>query len=390
MVSSIKNEARDAKRLRRSRRVRVRGIVVGVMSIVAAGVFVIWVSDRGRVDQAYAQAINTTVMLSSQALETVFGADGLGGIGQGARGISVYVGELDAWVFVDEFPETLPERVVVLVHGLDEPGGIWDQLAPALADDGHMVVRFDYANDQPINRSSSDLERSIKGLGELGVGRVDFVCHSMGGLVSRAMMTGDAYQGDGLGVVVERYVTIGTPHGGSPWARLRAVAEIHEQVQRWASSDDLKARHLLGFVNDGVGDAGVDLLPGSDFLNELNRRALPKDVRITCIVGRMTPEPKTKFGALFANGLLRDLVGDGDAKMIQGEIEKLAGEFGDGVVPMSSAVLEGVEDVVILEANHRSMIRNVEIGELIREMGSLPASAEPEGIAIVLNRLRRE
>ena len=147
---------------------------------------------------------------------------------------------------------------------------------------------------------------------------------------------------------------------------------------------------LLGFVNDGVGDAGVDLLPGSEFLVALNSRPLPRDVRVTCIVGRMTPEPRSGLGSLFADDVLNDLVGKGDADLIQGQVEKIASEFGDGVVPMSSAILEGIEDVVILEANHRSMIRNVEIGELIREIGSLPASNAPEGIAIVLDRLRRD
>tara|TARA_R110002073_G_scaffold118918_1_gene258537 strand:+ start:424558 stop:425730 length:1173 start_codon:yes stop_codon:yes gene_type:complete len=390
-MSNRVNQLKAEKKANRSRRLRVRAIVVCLMVIVAITVFIIWLSDRGRVDKAYAQGVNATVMLSSQMIDRVFGVDGLGGVETGPRGIRVYVQEHDAWVSIDEYPQGLPSHVVVLIHGLDEPGGIWDQLAPALAQDGHEVVRFDYANDQPIVRSSDSLAISLADLGSKGVHSVDFVCHSMGGLVARDVMT--RKDGDGivdLGVAVERYVTIGTPHGGSPWARLRAVAEIHEQVQRWASSDDLKMSRLLGFVNDGVGDAGVDLLPGSEFLVALNSRPLPRDVRVTCIVGRMTPEPRSGLGSLFADDVLNDLVGKGDADLIQGQVEKIASEFGDGVVPMSSAVLEGIEDVVILEANHRSMIRNVEIGELIREIGSLPASEAPEGIAIVLDRLRRD
>jgi hypothetical protein len=38
-------------------------------------------------------------------------------------------------------PERTPARLVLLVHGMDEPGGIWDDLAPALAAAGHAVAR---------------------------------------------------------------------------------------------------------------------------------------------------------------------------------------------------------------------------------------------------------
>ena len=45
-------------------------------------------------------------------------------------------------------------RSLVLIHGLDEPGDIWDDLAPALTAAGHAVWEYRYPNDQGIERSA--------------------------------------------------------------------------------------------------------------------------------------------------------------------------------------------------------------------------------------------
>ena len=344
-------------------------------------------SNRQRIEQAYSDGISAAIAVSTQAITTVFGEDGLGGVEQAWLGLRVYEPELDAWVVIADFDDThgsLDERVVVLVHGLDEPGGIWDELAPALAGDGHMVVRFEYANDQAIALSGKSFVESLDKLSTQGVSRMDLVCHSMGGLVAREAITREGF-GDQK-IVVERLVTIGTPHGGSPWARLRAVSELREQVQRWVESDDLDPKRLMGFARDGVGQAGADLLPGSDFLVELDGRAMPAGVRVTCIVGRMVAQQGSDLGSILAAGALGELIGDRDAGVIVGEFEKLSKELGDGVVPVSSAVLAGVDDVVILQANHRSMVRSVEMGQI----GQMINPGEPPAIVVVLDRLKRD
>ena len=105
---------------------------------------------------------------------------------------------------------------MVLVHGLDEPGGIWDQLAPALYQDGHTVLRFDYRNDQAIVRSGDALGDSLRALRRDGISDLDLVCHSMGGLVARELLSRDEYRE--IGLRVRTMVTLGTPHHGSPWA----------------------------------------------------------------------------------------------------------------------------------------------------------------------------
>ena len=378
-----------------------RNLMISVV-LVAVGLGAILIgnsrANRVRLERAYAEGVGSAMGLFTQTLTGVFGENGLGSVEQGWLGVRVYNPDVNAWIEIDgldgsdgidePIAEDTNGRVVMLVHGLDEPGGIWDQLTPALVGAGHTVVRFEYPNDQLIAKSADELLASLDGLSALGVTRMDLVCHSMGGLVSRDAMTRDDFSSHGI--VIERYVTIGTPHAGSPWARMQAVSEMREQVQRWIESDDMDPKRLMSFVNDGTGQAGRDLLPGSEFLTELNSRPMPDGVVSTCIVGRATRANGEGLDSILTNTWLSDLVGGADAGVIQNEIEKLKGELGDGVVPMSSAVLDEVEDVVILQANHRGLIRNVELGQAMRELGGMQPGEEPPGIAVVLDRLHRD
>ena len=43
---------------------------------------------------------------------------------------------------------------VVLIHGLDDPGQVWQNLAPALAKEKFNVWRMHYPNDQPVVESA--------------------------------------------------------------------------------------------------------------------------------------------------------------------------------------------------------------------------------------------
>lgn len=48
----------------------------------------------------------------------------------------------------------LPKPVVLLIHGLDEPGRVWLNLAPVLDDKGYTVMFMSYPNDQKIRASA--------------------------------------------------------------------------------------------------------------------------------------------------------------------------------------------------------------------------------------------
>lgn len=290
--------------------------------------------------------------------------------------------------------QSAPERIVLLVHGLDEPGSIWDDLTPALRDAGYDVARFDYPNDQPIADSGDLLGAALRDLKARGVKRVDLVGHSMGGLIARDVLTREGlYAGRARGhddlPDVPRLITVGTPNAGSPWAKLRAIAEIREQAERFFSDPARDWRGLLGYLGDGMGEAGDDLLPGSAYLAGLNARPLPRDVAITIIAGRMAPVQNEDLAWLAESWLLKRLVGREDAEKLAEGIHDLSTQLGDGVVPVASTPLRGVEDVVLLEgANHRTMLRASRLIDGARGLvGEAPSS--PEAIPVILDRLAR-
>ncbi len=368
---------------------RAQRWIVCALMVVVMGAVAIWlVRDTEPVERARAQAIARFVESVSTGLaETAMDVRSDERVTW--RGVRVYDATNDAWNVLEPDAE-LGEHAVVLVHGLDEPGGIWDELAPALAGEGHNVLRFDYANDQAIVKSADALEQALTDLRSRGVDEIDLVCHSMGGLVSRDAISRAGYVD--RGARVRTMVTLGTPHQGSPWARMRSIAEAREQVQRWAESDDLDPKRLLGYFNDGDGQAGIDLMPGSAFFDQLNERSIPRGVHVVCVVGR-TDTPNTLVGTLSnasARDLLRDVVGDAQSKRIMGQIDALGSELGDGVVPVSSAVMDGATDIVVVAANHRGMIRTIELEERVRAGANLPDAAEPPAIQIVLDRVRRD
>jgi pimeloyl-ACP methyl ester carboxylesterase len=275
----------------------------------------------------------------------------------------------------------LPEQVVLLVHGLDEPGDLWRSLAPALRDVGVPTVRFDYPNDQGVMLSSTYLASLLPELRQRGAKQLLIVAHSMGGLVAREYVTNPTHDyreklRDGLVPRIRTLVMIGTPNHGSPLARFRAVAELREQWSRLLHGDG----ELLGAFEDGNGEAGRDLLPDSEFLKQLNARELPRDIRHSIIAGIVSPLGKADLDQAAGNWR-RGLPGvlHGTADQIGRQLTDVADGMGDGVVSLASTKLDGVDDHVTVHANHITMIR-----------GTGRAGHEsPPSVAVVLERVRR-
>lgn len=283
-----------------------------------------------------------------------------------ATGVTFYTD--DGWAALDPATQTQPTSLVLLIHGLDEPGGIWDALAPALADAGHQVARFDYPNDQPVRASADTFADALRALHQSGVRETTIIAHSMGGLVTRDVLTRSALN-EPLGVHVPLLITLGTPHLGSPWARWQPIAEAREQIQRWAESDTLDPMLLFGWNADGMGEAGQDLAIGSPFLIELNSRPHPASTRVACVV------------AVIPNIPLGTPIDD---------IPEYARALGDGVVPADSAAFEHADSVHLVRANHRSMVRPVELGEWLRSAFSSKPPPTPPAIPIVLELLETQ
>ncbi len=284
--------------------------------------------------------------------------------------------------------EEMPERVIVLIHGLDDPGWMWRNVIPALRSADYVVARFEYPNDGPIAEAADLLAFWLMRLRNSGAQRVDIVAHSMGGLVTRDVLTRKAlYAGDGTGgerfPAVDRLVMCGTPNHGSKMVRLRAVSEIKEQISKVISGQG----SWMGGLSDGSGEAAVDLMPGSDFLRRLNSRPLARHTEYAIIAGRMSPVEqkdvsrlgrRVRDAASSANApkWLRDLIASTDEQANE-LLSELVRDVGDGCVTIDSARLDGVDDFAIVQANHVSMIVNL----------TQASNRVPPAIPILLDRL---
>jgi|GEM_PF-316886 len=290
---------------------------------------------------------------------------------------------VDSQTRISPTSQTVTPHVVILVHGLDEPGQIWNATIPALQQEGYTVCELTYPNDQGIDESAVFLYDQLKTLHTLGVRNVDLVAHSMGGLVSRELLTHPKmYAGDGAGPgtgaqglpAIDRLIMIGTPNHGSEIARIRVASEWREQISRMLSGDGL----LFGGVFDGAGEAGIDLLPESDFLVALNSRPLPTNVHISIVAGIASPVSDERLDSL--SETLTNLVGEEQSQTVQDIRDLLttvSDGIGDGCVSLKSASLEGVDDFTVVNDNHITMLGNLING----------SQRIPPAVPIILDRL---
>jgi pimeloyl-ACP methyl ester carboxylesterase len=224
------------------------------------------------------------------------------------------------------------EERVILVHGLDDPGIIWQNLAPILTENGYRVLVMTYPNDQAIAASTRFFFEQMHLLAIKDSRAVCVVAHSMGGLVVRDMLTSPVYDyakaaAAGDVPAVWQFIMVGTPNHGTQMARLRIFTEIRDQIFHLFKP----GTHWLHCLLDGTGAAGIDLLPKSRFLSQLNQRPLPKDTPMHAIAGVITPWS-----------------GKGTVKNF----------LGDGLVSVNSVSLQHVQ-LIRVKGSHFTMIRNI-------------------------------
>lgn len=276
----------------------------------------------------------------------------------------------DKWVICEEFAPS----AVVLVHGLDEPGLIWNDLAGELHDsEAQILLRFVYPNDQSPKKSAGLFLSEFRRLRSGGCQGVSIVAHSMGGLVSYDALTRPEFlDGRETYPQVQRLITVGTPWSGSWAARFRFVSEGVDQIVRLLNDDS-----GAGFREDGDGEAGEDLLPGSQYIEELQKRKLNPDIPLTVIYGVLAKKINGFNGK------------DDDSKtalqiwqkLLGGTFEKLESRAGDGVVPLDSArATPAPARLIALPGDHISLLRN---------QNPLNKSSIPPAVPVILNLLNR-
>ena len=104
-------------------------------------------------------------------------------------------------------------RVVIVVHGIIRSSKSFSRMRVALEREGYTVIGFDYPSTQVTIRDSADyLRRVVEGLTEAS--EINFVVHSMGGLIVRT------YLQQGTDPRIRRMVMLGVPNQGANMANI--------------------------------------------------------------------------------------------------------------------------------------------------------------------------
>jgi pimeloyl-ACP methyl ester carboxylesterase len=272
-------------------------------------------------------------------------------------------------------------KSVVLIHGLDDPGQVWQNLAPELVKEDYNVWLMHYPNDQPVVESARLFCEKLQELKQQGISRISIVAHSMGGLVSREMLTSPGIEYNkiakkGRAPEVIALIMVGTPNHGSQLARLRIFTEMRDQLTRLAKGE----ASWLGGILDGAGEAKIDLLPGSRFLTELNARPHPQGVDMLIIAGVTSPWSESDINRWVSD--VRQKVPEDRQKWVDEfgrNMIALTHGLGDGLVTVESTRLDGVPHRTV-GGTHLSMIRNITTG----------SRRIPPAVPIIVDQLKKQ
>jgi len=304
----------------------------------------------------------------------------------------------------------MPNRAILLVHaGVgdgEEWSNVWEDLLPALCEAGQMAVQFEYSRQESLPVAADGLGEALTALRAHGVDEVDLVAHSDGGLVVRDVLTRPSWyasRADGGTSLprVRRAILVGTPNHGAVLAGSTLAAEAATAATAATRRGSPPHARTLSrqVVDGGMGHAAepaldsqqvslgalahharcVALELGSDspYLAELNARPLPAGVALTIIAGRSLGRDAERERAIPSHSGARRAPrpARGDAAGEPGSPASAGGWLGDGLVTLDSAMLPGVQDVVVLPGGHRSLLVKRRAGEV------------PPAVPVILERL---
>jgi pimeloyl-ACP methyl ester carboxylesterase len=251
-------------------------------------------------------------------------------------------------------------KTVLFIHGLGAScDGTFGKFTTCCRRDGVQVLSFDYPNQGPVEisgkRLADDLAELSRKYPRL---KVAIVSHSMGGLVAR-----DAIELAGPAPsCITDLVTIGTPHAGSRLAEHSPMLRFAEQL--------LDRRPWTDFLADGLGEASVDLRPGSAILTRLARAERPTKIRYHVVIGKRALVDKSELPGLekefrrYADWLRLPQEEGARLGKTMGELDEIVHGLGDGAVTVKSARLGNVASERVFDMNHLELVRGVEHGQV--------------------------
>lgn len=248
--------------------------------------------------------------------------------------------------------EESPQRIVILVHGLQGSHDSLNGLMAHLSQDGFACGTFAYPNDGPIELSAQLFSHTLRQLKTPPGTHISLVTHSMGGLVSRWMIeTPEEYD-----TRIDQLIAICPPNHGSNMAYLPPGMDLHEHLH------DRPVSELPEFIFrssiDGFNEAAHDLRPQSRFLLKLNQRPRNSHVQYSILLGNSSPATAQQLDLVadrIKNWSQRSdtfrFLSSRIRKALDHPLEMTPGE-GDGAVAVVRGKLDGVSDTVVLPIDH--------------------------------------
>lgn len=261
------------------------------------------------------------------------------------------------------FPAPIdPARpLVVLIHGLDSDRADCTTVGELLRASGLQIAYFSYPGDQPIADSAALLGRCLTATRSAHPGlAIDLVAHSMGGLVAREYVESPDYTGG-----IDRMILVAPPNHGSSWARFRSLLSVQENFYLRRVDPNW---HWTWLVTEGLGEAGNELMPGSEFLERLDARPRRAGVRYTIVAGNKSNVSRVEGDCVgqiagWFPARSRGWWGLRNCyKGLQHAADRYHAETGDGDGPvaLASTKLAGVNDYVVVPADHVSLYMSVD------------------------------
>jgi pimeloyl-ACP methyl ester carboxylesterase len=261
----------------------------------------------------------------------------------------------------------LTPRLVIVLGGLQGRRRSAKRFAMAM----HQSCKIDkqyavfvYPNDGSIQSSGEVLFKLLQHIQDCAPRtRITLIAHSMGGLVARQCLESCACAtGKSRLPSVDQLVMICPPNHGSVLAQYADALEFTDAITKMKSGDQSIPVVLRSLINDGLGEACEELVPNSEFLQQLNSKPRAVGVQYTIIAGTgglITPLVRlaaaTVVDESFSRTRISRLSNASDLVLRANELltsDEFARGCGDGVVSLKSAQLPGVHEFSELDIFH--------------------------------------
>lgn len=263
--------------------------------------------------------------------------------------------------------------LAIIVHGFGSKPEEFDVAREQMREAGFGTGVFAYPNDAAIAFSARQFASALQEFErQYPDRRLSLVAHSMGGLVSRAVIEDPAIAAVSN---IDQLIMIATPNHGSNLARVPVSRDVWEN---WldGESDTVKTVFFES-VLDGLNEARIDLQPESELLARLNSLSRSPEVRYSLLLGNDGPATREQLDELRRrviasqdlNPALR-VLGPRLAELLE-DLDELVDGLGDGAVAVERGRLEGVDDTIVLSFDHgaiASALNDEDSRQLIAEV----------------------